>query len=47
MNIQSICIEVCLCKKKDKCWKLRKKRNTIARLLWIPPTTGELFKGQH
>ena len=24
-------------------WNLRKKGNTIGRLIWVPPTTGELF----
>jgi len=29
--------------KKDRCWKPRKMGNTIGRLIWVPPTAGELF----
>ena len=29
--------------KNQRCWKPRKKGNTIGRLIWVPPTTGELF----
>jgi len=29
--------------KKDKCWKPRKTWNTIGRLIWVPPSTGEVF----
>ena len=29
--------------KKDRCWKPRKMGNTIGRLIWVPPSTGELF----
>ncbi|RZB57663.1 ATP-dependent DNA helicase PIF1 [Glycine soja] len=28
---------------KARSWNLRKKGNTIGRLIWVPPTTGELF----
>jgi len=28
---------------KKRSWQLRKKGYTIGRLLWVPPTTGELF----
>ncbi|KAG5049364.1 hypothetical protein JHK85_010467 [Glycine max] len=28
---------------KTRSWQLRKKGHTIGRLIWIPPTTGELF----
>jgi len=28
---------------KARSWNLRKKDNTIGRLIWVPPTTGELF----
>jgi len=29
--------------KKDRCWKPRKIGNTIGRLIWVPPSTGELY----
>ncbi|XP_058734290.1 uncharacterized protein LOC131606021 [Vicia villosa] len=29
--------------KKSRTWKPRKKGFTIGRLIWVPPTTGELF----
>jgi len=29
--------------KKDRRWKPRKQGNTIGRLIWVPPSTGELF----
>ncbi|KAH1147779.1 hypothetical protein GYH30_042763 [Glycine max] len=29
--------------KTNRSWQLRKKRYTIGRLIWVPPTTGELF----
>jgi len=29
--------------KKDRCWKPRKMGNTIGRLIWVPPSTGEVF----
>jgi len=29
--------------KKDRCWKPRKTGNTIGRLIWVPPSTGEVF----
>ncbi|MCH91516.1 helicase-like protein, partial [Trifolium medium] len=29
--------------KKNKCWTPRKKGFKIGRLIWVPPTTGELF----
>ena len=29
--------------KKLRCWKPRKTRNTIGRLIWVPPSTGEVF----
>jgi len=29
--------------KKDRCWKPKKIGNTIGRLIWVPPSTGELF----
>ncbi|KAI5409398.1 hypothetical protein KIW84_054999 [Lathyrus oleraceus] len=29
--------------KKTRCWKPRKKGNTIRWLIWVPPTTGELL----
>ena len=28
---------------KARSWNLRKKGNTIGRLIWVPPTTGKLF----
>ncbi|RZB42938.1 ATP-dependent DNA helicase PIF1 [Glycine soja] len=28
---------------KARSWNLKKKGNTIGRLIWVPPTTGELF----
>ena len=28
---------------KARSWNLRKKGNTIGRLIWVPPTTSELF----
>ncbi|KAH1035128.1 hypothetical protein GYH30_055207 [Glycine max] len=28
---------------KTRSWNLKKKGNTIGRLIWVPPTTGELF----
>jgi len=27
----------------QRCWKPRQKGNTIGRLIWVPPATGELF----
>jgi len=29
--------------KNQRCWKPRQKGNTIGRLIWVPPATGELF----
>jgi len=29
--------------KKDRCWKPKKIGNTIGRLIWVPPSTGELY----
>lgn len=29
--------------KRKRLWKPRKKGFTIGRLIWVPPTTGELF----
>jgi len=29
--------------KNQRCWKPRKKGNTIGRLIWVLPTTSELF----
>ena len=29
--------------KKNRCWKPRKMGNIIGRLIWVPPTAGELF----
>ncbi|XP_050909554.1 uncharacterized protein LOC127123377 [Lathyrus oleraceus] len=29
--------------KKQRCWKPRKRGYTIGRLIWVPPTTGELY----
>jgi len=29
--------------KKDRTWKQGKMGNTIGRLIWVPPSTGELF----
>ena len=29
--------------KNQRCWKPRKKGNTIGRLIWVPSATGELF----
>jgi len=29
--------------KKDRYWKPRKMGNTIGRLIWVPPSTGEVF----
>lgn len=29
--------------RKDRIWKPRKRGFTIGRLIWVPPTTGELF----
>jgi len=29
--------------KKDRYWKPRKMENTIGRLIWVPPSTGEVF----
>jgi len=29
--------------KNQRCWKPRTKGNTIGRLIWVPPATGELF----
>ena len=29
--------------KKERCWKPRKMGNTIGRLIWVPPSSGELF----
>uniref|UniRef100_A0A0R0K7B3 ATP-dependent DNA helicase n=1 Tax=Glycine max TaxID=3847 RepID=A0A0R0K7B3_SOYBN len=31
------------CFQRARSWNLRKKDNTIGRLIWVPPTTGELF----
>lgn len=28
---------------KKTCWKPRKSGYTIGRLIWVPPTTGELY----
>jgi len=28
---------------KARSWNLRKKGNTIDKLIWVPPTTSELF----
>jgi len=32
----------CVYNKNQRCWKPRKKGNTIGRLMWLPPATGEL-----
>jgi len=29
--------------KKERCWKPRKMENTIERLIWVPPSSRELF----
>ncbi|CAK8532709.1 unnamed protein product [Lathyrus sativus] len=29
--------------KRKRCWKPRKRGYTIGRLIWVPPTTGELY----
>ena len=26
-----------------RCWQPREQGNTIGRLIWVPPSTGELF----
>ncbi|KAI5435870.1 hypothetical protein KIW84_022338 [Lathyrus oleraceus] len=29
--------------KRNRCWRPRKRGYTIGRLIWVPPTTGELY----
>jgi len=29
--------------KKERCWKPKKMGNTNERLIWVPPSSGELF----